>query len=319
MTARIETEKVPLLVIVGPTAVGKSALALQIAQNLTTDLISADSAQVYRFMNIGTAKPTRQEQESVPHHLIDLVNPDQQYSVADYQKDATTAIGDLWRRHKLPVMVGGTGLYIRSITAAYAFGSKGINVEIRDSLSREAELYGLDYLYKKLESVDPKAAVIIHPNDQKRIIRALEVFTAEGRPISEQADLTRTAESPFKTCIFGLEMPRDALYQRIGNRVDQMIKDGFLDEVEELKKMGYRQEDPGMQILGYRQLYYYLSSGGDFKSIIDNIKKETRNLAKRQMTWFRRDKEINWVRVDKSDSLKRITENICKIVKDLVP
>ena len=319
MTEPISNPKIPLMVIVGPTAVGKSELALQIAEKLKTEIISADSAQVYRYMDIGTAKPTAEEQKRVKHHLIDLVDPDQPFSVADYQHAANEIIKKFWSANKLPLMVGGTGLYIRAVTGAYAFGSKGADFNTRTKYEQEAAEFGLSYLYQKLEGLDPEAAGKIHPHDQKRIIRALEVFNLEGKPISEQVRKTRISESPYQSVLFGLNMDRAILYKRIEKRVEKMIEKGFLEEVNSLRDKGFRASDPGLQILGYRQLFAYLEDSAGWEDSIADIKKETRNLAKRQLTWFRREKEITWIDPDRFSSIDDIAENICNIMKDLVP
>ena len=319
MTEALSSSKIPLLVIVGPTAVGKSELALQVAEQLKTEIISADSAQVYRYMDIGTAKPTTAEQKIFKHHLIDLVDPDQPFSVADYQHAANEIIKKLWSAKKLPLMVGGTGLYIRAVAGAYAFGSKGADFNTRTKYEQEAAKFGLSHLYQKLEGLDPEAAGKIHPNDQKRIIRALEVFNLEGKPISEQVRKTRITESPYQAVLFGLNMDRAVLYERIEKRVEKMIEKGFLEEVNSLRDKGFGESDPGMQILGYRQLFAYLEGSAGWEETIADIKKETRNLAKRQLTWFRREKEITWIDPDRFSSIDDIAENICNIVKDLVP
>jgi len=319
MTEPYSSPKIPLLVIVGPTAVGKSELALQVAERLKTEIISADSAQVYRYMDIGTAKPTAEEQKRVKHHLIDLVDPDQLFSVADYQHAANELIIKLWSVKRMPLMVGGTGLYIRAVTGAYAFGSKGADFKTRAKYEQETAEFGLSRLYQKLEGLDPEAAGKIHPNDQKRIIRALEVFNLEGKPISEQVRKTRISESPYQAVLFGLNMDRAILYERIEKRVEKMIEKGFLEEVNSLRDKGFGKTDPGMQVLGYRQLFAYLEGSAGWEDTIADIKKETRNLAKRQLTWFRREKEITWIDPDRFSSIDDIAENICNIVKDLVP
>jgi tRNA dimethylallyltransferase len=311
--------KIPLVVIAGPTAVGKSELGLQVARQLGTEIISADSAQVYRYMDIGTAKPTKEEQRQVKHHLIDLVDPDQPFSVADYQQAANDLIKNMWSAGKLPLMVGGTGLYIRAVTTAYAFGRQGADHKTRESYEQEASKYGLSFLYDKLQHLDPEAARKIHPNDQKRIIRALEVYSLEGKPISEQVTKTVMTDPPFNTAIFGLNLDRVVLYERIEERVEKMLEAGFLGEVQNLKDKGFGKADPGLQILGYRQIFSYLENNSGWEDTVADIKKETRNLAKRQITWFRREKEITWFDLDKNVAAEDITENICKIVKDLVP
>ena len=316
MTAHI-SDKIPLLVLVGPTAVGKSNLSLNIASNLKIDIISADSAQVYRRLNIGTAKPFPEEQELITHHLIDLVDPDQDYSVADYQKDADTVIRQLWKDGKIPFMVGGTGLYIKAVTDRYAFGSKGSNRKLRSSYERLAQVEGLDKLYDMLKSVDPTAASKIHANDQRRIFRALEVYATEGEQISMQTTRTNRQESPYKTIIFGINCDRNLLYRRIEKRVDKMIEQGFLDEVKDLYNAGYNENTPGMQILGYRQLLAYLRNKLSWDDAVDEIKKQTRNLAKRQLTWFRREDRIEWIEIYGGLTEDNISEIICRKVKDI--
>ena len=319
MTKKNFNQRIPLLVIAGPTAVGKSELALQVAEQLQTEIISADSAQVYRYMDIGTAKPTAEEQNRIKHHLIDLVDPDQPFSVADYQQAANKIIKKLWSAKRLPLMVGGTGLYIRAVTNAYAFGRRGADYSTRENYEQDALRFGLRYLYQKLQDLDPETACKIHPNDQKRIIRALEVYSLEGKPISEQVTQTRMNESPFKTLLFGLTINRVALYERIENRVEKMLEKGFLEEVRSLRNKGFGEAAPGMQILGYRQLLAYLEGSEGWEDTVAAIKKETRNLAKRQLTWFRREKEIIWIDVKESTAPEEIAKNICKIVKDLAP
>ena len=314
-----EYKLTPLVVLAGPTAVGKSALAFHLARLLSTDIISADSAQVYRYLNIGTAKPTEFEQQEVNHHLIDLVNPDLPFSAADYQRAAQRVINSLWEAGKLPFMVGGTGLYIRAVTDSYAFGKKGSSMPLREALSTEAEVKGLETLYNRLTEVDPAAAARIHPNDRRRIIRALEVYILEGKPISEQVSGTECSGSPYLVKTFCLTMDRDILYDRIERRVDQMLANGFLEEVKFLKQEGYNSEDPGMQILGYRQLLNYLESTTTWDDTVAEIKKQTRNLAKRQLTWFRRIKDVTWLEANGEDNLLKNAEIICNTVKELTP
>ncbi len=313
----INNKKIPLIILAGPTAAGKTSVALELAQMLKTDIISADSAQVYRGLDIGTAKPTAQEQKKAKHHLIDLVNPDQNYSAADYQKDADRVINHLWQQNKLPFMVGGTGLYIKAVTDRFAFGPKGADQKLRDQFINICDEEGLDRLYEKLCEVDPESASKIHPNDRKRIIRALEVYTLEGKPISGQISETRTKVSPYRIFFHGLTMDRDLLYARIEKRVDQMLEEGFLDEVKNLMAKGYNLNSPGMQILGYRQLAEYLEGNISFNAAIQEIKKQTRNLAKRQLTWFRREKAIKWHEINNQSTFSDIAENIYLQVKDI--
>ncbi len=314
-------DRKPLLVLVGPTAVGKTALALKVARRLKTDIISADSAQIYYELDIGTAKPSPEEQKIAKHHLIDLVYPHQYFSVADYQKLAHNKIEQLWEAGKLPFMVGGTGLYISAVTKNYAFGQKGPSSDLRQMYEQLAAAEGLEKLYARLKSIDPEAASKIHPNDKKRIIRALEVYTLEGKPISRQVTNTESRQQsiPYKTLIFGLDMDREALYERIEKRVEMMFRHGFPEEVRSLARQGYSANDPGMKVLGYRQLLAYLEGKMGFEEAKEEIKKQTRNLAKRQLTWFRRDKAIEWIDITEIKDFNNLTENICFKVKDIAP
>ncbi len=308
--------KTPLLVLVGPTAAGKTALAIKVAQKLNTEIISADSAQVYRYLDIGTAKPSKAEQEEAAHHLIDVVEPDQAFSVADYQKLAFETINQLWSQGKLPFMVGGTGLYINAVIYRYAFGTRGADPAMRRIYEQIADEEGLDQLYARLKAHDPEAASKIHPNDRKRIIRALEVYSLENKPISEQVKKTDRQNTPYNHLTFGLYMDRERLYRRIEQRVDLMLNRGWLEEVRSLVNRGYGENNPGMQVLGYRQLIEYLKGERGWLDTGAEIKKQTRNLAKRQLTWFRRDKSIQWFEISKEEDLEHLTENICDIVKE---
>lgn len=314
-----KSDKPPLLALVGPTAVGKSDLAMHIAPRLKAEIICADSAQVYRRLDIGTAKPTAQERAAVPHHLFDLVEPDSDFSVAAYQRAATAAIEEVLQRGRLPLLVGGTGLYIKALTEAYAFGSKGKDEAVRARLNREASELGLPALYRRLEKIDPAAALKIHPNDRRRIVRALEYFELEGRPISEQVEQTKRREESYNLLMFGLNMPRQELYRRIELRVDKMIEQGFVEEVEGLLKDGFAPDCPGLKILGYRELVAYLQGLRGWEDTVEEIKKQTRRLAKRQFTWFRRDPRIIWLEVGEGKELAEAGEIIYRQVKEKIP
>jgi len=287
MTSADAIKKIPLLLLVGPTAVGKSAVAMMVARSLSTEIISADSAQVYSYLDIGTAKPRANEQQDVNHHLIDIINPDQLYNAAAYQKDATRIIKEVWERGRIPFIVGGTGLYIKAVTDRYAFGSEGADLRLRAIYEELACSEGLENLYERLKSVDPDAAARIHPNDKRRIIRALEVFTMEGKQISDQVRKTGQDESPYDLYAYGLNMDRELLYKSIENRVDTMIESGLLEEVNSLISRGYTNESPGMQVLGYKQLFMYLNE---------------------QLKWD-----------DAIAEIMTIAENICSKVKDITP
>lgn len=317
MNNKNSSDKIPLIILAGPTAVGKTAVALELARLLQTDIISADSAQVYRGLDIGTAKPTLEEQEIVRHHLIDLVNPDQNYSAADYQKDADQVIMHMWKQGKIPLMVGGTGLYIKAVTDRFAFGEKGANQKLRNDFIRQCEQEGQEQLYEKLQRVDPVAAAKIHPNDRKRIIRALEVYALEGKPISAQVSKTKSVNSPYHLLYHGLTMEREQLYKRIERRVELMLAAGLLDEAKKLFETGYSRDSPGLQILGYRQLTEHLAGNISLDNAIAEIKKQTRNLAKRQLTWFRREEAIEWHIINNQLTFSDIAENIYSRVKEM--
>ncbi len=308
-----------LLVIGGPTAAGKTALAVKIAERLNAGIISADSAQVYRYLDIGTAKPSPEERKAAEHHLIDVVDPGYNYSVARFQEEATALIEQMYKENKLPLLVGGTGLYINAVTEGYAFGKKGADQNLRLALEDAAEKYGLTLLYARLKKADPRAALKIHPNDKKRIIRALEVYSLEGKPISEQETATQNKSSPYRLQFICISMERDKLYRKIEQRVEHMFELGWVDEVRDLLDRGYDENDPGLQVLGYRQVIALLQGKKSLEETKSEIKKQTRNLAKRQLTWFRRRKETRWVNITDLTSLDDLADNICSEVKDLLP
>lgn len=312
-------KRTPLLALVGPTAAGKTALALKLAPLLNTEVICADSAQVYRRLDIGTAKPNPAERARVKHHLIDLVEPDCDFSVADYQGAAYRVIAGLEERGKLPFLVGGTGLYIKAVIDRYAFGEAGKDARLRGRLAAAAQQRGPEALHRRLSRLDPEAAARIHPRDERRIIRALEVYYREGRPISEQVAQTRRQKPAFNLLMFGLTAPRAALYRRIERRVDQMLAQGFLAEVRALLDAGFDPASPGLQILGYRQLVNHLRGETGLDEAVDEIKRQTRRLAKRQWTWFCRDRRVNWLEVTEDNNLDTLAEIICNQVKEKLP
>ncbi|MBS4031285.1 MAG: tRNA (adenosine(37)-N6)-dimethylallyltransferase MiaA [Clostridiales bacterium] len=298
-----------LLAIVGPTAVGKSHVALSLAKCLGGEIVSADSVQVYRGMDIGAAKPTPKERAEVPHHLIDIVEPDVYYTVADFQRDALAVIHQIHSRGKLPILVGGTGLYTRAVIQEFTFSESGMNEIMRERLWEEAEKKGPAHLHAKLVTVDPVTAKKIHPNDLRRVIRALEVFEQSNCSISEQAAKT-SGESRYDTAMFALTMPREKLYQRIEERVDKMMAQGLLEEVEGLLKKGVSADAKSMQSLGYRQLVACLQGDLTLEEAVSLIKRDTRRFAKRQLTWLRREQEITWVDCSNFDGIAAAAENI---------
>ncbi len=306
--------KIPLLVIAGPTAAGKSEAGLLVAQKTGGEIVSADSAQVYRYLDIGTAKPGRKERETVSHHLIDLVDPDEEFNVSSYKKLSEEAIQGIGKKGKLPVLVGGTGLYIHAVVDNYSFSSQGKDEQLRKKLHRAAERKGNNYLHSLLHQVDPESAEKISPADRKRMVRALEVYYSEGRPLSEQNKETPLKETPYLPVHVGLYMPREKLYEKINSRVDNMIEKGFLEEVKELLRW-YPPSAWGLQILGYRQMVNYLQGYAGWEETVYEIKKQTRNLAKRQLTWFRRDDRINWIDHE-SGRTDRVVEKISSLLKE---
>ncbi|NLC51908.1 MAG: tRNA (adenosine(37)-N6)-dimethylallyltransferase MiaA [Firmicutes bacterium] len=306
----------PLLVIVGPTAVGKTEVAIKVACRLKDyEIVSADSMLIYRFMDIGTAKPSLEERKKIKHHLIDIIDPDEDFSVADYQRLAFRAIESIYKQEKLPLLVGGTGLYVRAVTDEYAFSEQGGNASIRKKLKERAKKLGTASLYRELEKIDPLAAVKIHPHDQRRIIRALEVYYSTGERFSKQLLRTRERGSSFQLLIIGLYMQRAELYKRIDQRVEIMLERGFLQEVKGLLSRGYSPHLKSMQSIGYRHMAAYLQGELSFEEAKRLLQRDTRRFAKRQLTWFRRDERIKWMEANRWN-VDSLVENICYAVKE---
>lgn len=283
---------IPSVIILGPTASGKSSLAVRLAEHFNTDVIHADSRQIYKGMNIGTAKPDESELARVNHHLLGIVTPDTVFSAEDFCKKAANIIKNLHKAEKLPVIEGGTGFYIRALTEGL-FEAPSSDVSYRNKL-QEMKSDGVN-LFNQLEDVDPEAAKRIHPNDTFRIIRALEVFHITKVPISKlQARATKPL-LPLSPIFIGFSWPREILYERINLRVEQMIKNGLLDEVRSLLEAGYTRDMASMRTIGYAQICEYLSGETDFDNALEKIKRESRRYAKRQMTWFRKKQDILWL------------------------
>jgi tRNA dimethylallyltransferase len=277
-----------LFVLVGPTAAGKTALAIELAQRFEGEIVSADSRQIYRGMDIGTAKPTRDEQARAPHHLIDIVAPDESYTLANYQADAYVTIDNILARDKQPFLVGGTGLYVRAVVRGLRIPRVPPNKELRGQLASEDSAA----LYERLRALDPDAAARIDPRNVRRTIRALEVCLTTGARFSA---LGRVAPPPYRITQIGLTMSRSQLYARIDARVDKMMADGLVDEVKSLVVLGYGWELPSMSGLGYRQIGEYLRGGASLDEAVANIKRATRDFVRRQYAWFRlKDERIRW-------------------------
>jgi tRNA dimethylallyltransferase len=312
MSSPAKTARPRLVILVGPTGVGKSELALELAEELGGEIISADSMQVYRYMDIGTAKPSLEERGRVRHHLIDVVTPDQPFHAGLYRALGRRAIEGLDRDGKWTWVVGGTGLYVKTLIHGL-FASPRVAPEIRERLKQEAQERGDEWLHQRLRQVDPPAALKVHSHDRARILRALEVFEGTGVPISFYQEQHRFGERPYVTLKIGLEMERRTLYERIDRRVDRMVEQGFLGEVETLMGMGYGPDLKPMQSLGYKQLTHYLEKRLDWAEAIRQIKRDTRHYAKRQWTWFKADPEIHWY--DPEDKREKIVSEIRSFLK----
>lgn len=302
----------PLLVITGPTATGKSAVAIEVALRTNGEIVSADSMMVYKGMDIGTAKPTTAERRGVPHHLIDVVDPDQDFSVAAFQRLACESIREINARGRLPILVGGTGLYIRAVLEGFRLPG-GVNIELRRRLAEEARRYGVFHLHEKLRAIDPEAAARIHPNNLKRVIRAIEVYHQTGTPISRAASL---AGPEFNALVIGLHLEREDLYRRIEARVEAMIAAGLVEEVRGLIAGGLKRDATAMQALGYKEIAAFLAGEVSFEEAVRLLKRNTRRFAKRQSTWFRRDERIRWLNVADFPGVEAVAEEIAAWVKE---
>lgn len=308
--------KIKIGLIVGPTASGKTAASIALAKKLDAEIVSADSIQVYRGMDIGSAKPTMEERQGIPHHLMDAVDIDSpRFSVAEYRRMAGEAIEDIINRGKYPLIVGGTGLYVNSLIYPLNFTTVASDEKLRAKLAA-LEQAQKGAVYALLKKEDPKAAERLHPNDTKRIIRALEVVRLTGKPIDDHGgDFANSAnaEIPYQPTIIGLTMPREALYERINLRVDIMLEQGLLDEAKAIYDAGYDASLPALQGLGYKQLFKYFGGEYTLEQTIDAIKLETRRFAKRQLTWFRRDKRIIWFDISDYPNKDALNDAIYRI------
>ncbi len=291
------SDKEKLIAIVGPTATGKSDVAVELAKRIGGEVVSADSMQIYTQMDIGTAKITQAEMQGVPHYLIDIVAPAKPFSVAEYQRLAREIIGDISRRGKIPILVGGTGLYVRSVIDKLEFPSGEISSEVRERLEEKARSGGPEALYKELIQKDPAAVEIVHPNNVRRIIRALEVIELTGRPFSSYHGAWKDRESIYDLEVFGLTMERKLLHERINERVERMVRAGLLDEVKNLVGHGYERFLTSQQAIGYKEVIGYLHGDIPLEEAVETIKARTRQYAKRQFTWFRADPRVQWIDV----------------------
>ncbi len=290
--------KQPLIVLTGPTAVGKTKASISLAKEIGGEIISADSMQVYKYMDIGSAKIRPWEMEDIPHYLVDVLRPEEEFHVVRFQQMAKEAMRQIYAKGHIPILAGGTGFYIQAVLYDIDFTENGTETEYREKLEEYMRMYGAGKLHDKLRAVDEKAAAEIHPNNVKRIIRALEYHHLTGECISAHNEMQRAKESPYEFRYFVLNDERSRLYKRIDDRVDQMMADGLLQEVKELKERGYTRELTSMQGLGYKEMLAYLEGETTLEEAVYRIKRDTRHFAKRQITWFKREKDVIWI--DKS-------------------
>lgn len=288
-------KKKPLIILTGPTAVGKTKASIGLAKAVDGEIISADSMQVYRHMDIGSAKIKPEEMEDIPHHLIDVLEPDDEFHVVKFQQLAKKAMREIWERGHIPIVTGGTGFYIQALLYDIDFDENEKEDACRKELEAYAREHGAEALHEKLALVDPASAEMIHPNNIKRVIRALEFYEQTGKRISEHNETQRQRESPYAFAYFVLTDDRAHLYERINRRVDQMIEEGLVNEVQALKDKGYTKQLVSMQGLGYKEILDYLDGNCTLEEAIYTIKRDTRHFAKRQLTWFKRERDVIWI------------------------
>ena len=291
-------DKKPFIILTGPTSVGKTALSIALAKAVNGEIISADSMQVYKHMDIGTAKITPEEMEGVPHYLISEFEPEEEFNVVKFQRYAKEYINRIHEKGKVPILVGGTGFYIQAVLYDIDFTENETDTAYRNELEQLAAEKGSEYLHEQLRKTDPASAEAIHPNNTKRIIRALEYARLTGEQISVHNEAQRDKASPYQYCYFVLTKDRNKLYDTINQRVELMMEKGLLKEVEALKEQGYTRELVSMQGLGYKELLAYLEGECTLEEAVTLLKRDTRHYAKRQLTWFKREREIIWVDKD---------------------
>ena len=310
-------ERKPFVVLTGPTAVGKTALSIELAKAISGAIISADSMQVYKHMDIGSAKIMPEEMEGIRHYLVDEFEPDEEFHVARFVERAKECLNEIYREGKLPIIVGGTGFYIQALLYDVNFSEQNTNTEYRKELEYLAEEKGAEYLHKMLKEVDAASAEAIHANNRKRVIRALEFYHLTGTKISEHNETEKQKTSPYNFAYFVLTDNRKHLYERIEKRVDMMIKNGLVEEVQKLKDMGYHREMVSMQGLGYKEILDYLDGKMTLEEAVSLIKKKTRHFAKRQLTWFRRERDVIWFDKEKYEyNEEHILRDMIKILEE---
>ena len=304
-------EKKPLIVLTGPTAVGKTALSIQLARRIGGEIISADSMQVYRHMDIGTAKIRLEEMDGVPHHLIDILEPTEDFNVVRFQALARAAAEDIYIRGKIPIVAGGTGFYIQALLNDIDFTQIDENTQFREEMERLAAEQGAEVLHERLRAVDPESAEAIHANNVKRVIRALEYYEQTGEKISAHNEAERAKTSPYHFFYYVLNTDRTVLYERIEKRIDEMMEEGLVEEVRQLQAMGCRRDSVAMQGLGYKEILAYLNGEMSLETAVNILKRDTRHFAKRQLTWFRRERDVRFLYLPEFDNdRERVLEHI---------
>ena len=307
-------DKPKVIVICGPTASGKTGLSIELAKKIGGEIISADSMQIYKEMDIGTAKATEKEMQGIKHYMINIIYPNERYSVADFKKDAENSIEEILNKNKIPILVGGTGLYIDSVVNRIEYNEIDTDLKYRGKLEKIAEKDGLEKLYKMALEIDKNATEKISVNDKKRIIRVLEIYKSTGKTKTELELESRKKEPKYSFFIFGTELARENLYNKINLRVDKMIEEGLIEEVEKITQK-YKDFPTAMQGLGYKEIKEYLEGNCTKEEAIEKIKMETRRYAKRQLTWFKRNKDIIWLNMEDKDALQNNLKIILEVIK----
>ncbi len=307
--------KIKTVFIVGPTASGKTGLGIKLAQSFNGEIISADSMQIYKGIHIASACPDKEEMQGIPHHLLEFLEVDEEYSVAEYVKEAFKCIEDIEKRGRLPIVVGGTGLYISSLLDNIAFLEEESDGKLRKALTEELEAVGGEEMLKRLAQFDPQTAARLHPNNKRRIIRAFEVYRQTGKTFTEQNELSRLNESPLEPLVIGINYRyRESLYARINERIDKMLKNGLIEEAE--KTLLLCNNKGCFQAIGHKELYPYLKGEADLDTAAESLKQQTRRYAKRQLTWFRREDRVNWIYADDENFLSKAEITVKEFLKE---